>query len=64
MDKKKNNLWGTMTSLASQIDHDIAQNERRHQILAYVWATVLFFGFSATAFYIGTWYAMNNGACP
>lgn len=57
-------FWRAMSDLASQIDHDVAQNERRHQILAYVWATVLFFGFSTIAFYLGFWYAMNHGVCP
>ncbi len=49
--------------VTSQVDRRIRKLRRRKQITAYIWAVILFFTFSALAFYMGAWFATSRGLC-
>lgn len=49
--------------LTQLVDKKIKKHRRRRQIIVYTGTVIIFFLFSALAFFMGTWLATSMGLC-
>jgi hypothetical protein len=54
---------GALLLLTQLVDKKIKKHRRRRQIIVYIGTVIVFFLFSALAFYMGTWLATSMGFC-
>lgn len=50
--------------LSTELNKEWEKQRREKQIINFLLAATFFLTFSALAFYIGFWVAMNKGVCP